>query len=114
MSEVLIDIASQFGVPTAIAGFALYWYYKLSQQVIEQSVKREEVLRVDSTTREAQMRETIRQFNGSTEKMNTTLGNMNNSMIKINNNLSRNNKILEQVCRESGIKIIPSISGDDF
>jgi hypothetical protein len=111
MSEVLIDVASRFGVPVAVMGFALYWYYKLSQQVIEQSIKREEVLRVESTTRESQMRETIRAFNGSTEKMNVTLGNVNNSMIKIDTNLSRNNKILEQICRESGIKIIPSLIG---
>ena len=111
MSEVLVDIASRFGVPTAIAGFALYWYYKLSQQMIEQSIKREEVHRQDSKDRETQMRDTIRLFSGSTEKMNVTLTNMNSSMTKVGNNLDRNNKILEQVCRDSGIKIIPSLIG---
>ena len=105
---MLIDIATKFGVPTAIAGFALYWYYKLSQQMIDQSIKREEVHRQDSKDRETQMRETIRLFSGSVDKMDATLINMNGNMVKISNNLDSNNKILEQLCADSGIKVITS------
>lgn len=106
MSEVLLDIATRFGVPTAIAAFALFWYYKLSEKMIDQSIKREEVHRQDSKDRETQMRETIRQFSESTNKMDKTLTNVNGSMEKISSNVDRNNKILEQVCTASGIKVV--------
>ena len=106
MSEVLIEIATKFGVPTAVAGFALFWYYKLSQQVINQAISREESHRQDSKERESQMRETIRKFSESVEKMDGTLGTMNTNMFKIGNNLDQNNKILEQLCVDSGLKVI--------
>lgn len=107
MSEAFwLNVATTLGVPTAVMGAAILGYYKLSQLELDRAVEREEKIRVDSLAREEKMRETIRKYSESVEKLNTTMDAVNISLVRIYNNLDRNNKIMEEVLVNNNIKII--------
>jgi hypothetical protein len=127
MSEAFwLNVATTLGVPTAVMGAAVVGYYKLSQQQLDrgetreklirdESKVREDTVRLDSQRREDSMRETIREYSVSVDKLNTTMDAVNANLIRVYNNLGRNNRIMEELMANNNIKIIESgVSENDI
>lgn len=117
MSEVFwLNVATTLGVPTAVMAFAVFGYYKMSQQQLDRADKRETAIqaesklreeeqRKDAIAREDKMRETIRGYASTVEKLDGTLQAVNISLVRVYNNLDRNNRALEEVFINNNIKL---------